>query len=241
MVVGTERGPALDVLRDSARESGAIFVAAREVAGLQETSDGTFTVTTARGRYDRLRIPLAGAHQKENARVAVVALESFANALGLEPSPEAVRHGLERTRWRGRLEWIDGNPPMLLDAAHNPAGLKSLLAHLEDGQRSPPVLLFAAMRDKDLEAMLRPLAARASAVVVTRPRVRRAAPIQDLLEASRSWCHRSEAVADPALAVERARELAGSEGWVLVAGSLYLVGEVLTALEGEGAPGPVAM
>lgn len=241
LVAGMGEGPALDVLRLTAARVGAELVVAPRVASIEDGPEGTFAIATEPLLYDGLRLALPGEHQRENARVAVVAFERFAEAIGLEIDPGAVRDGLARARWRGRLEWVAGDPPVLLDGAHNPAGLASLLAYLDARNDPPPVLLFAAMKDKDLEAMLRPLAARAVAVVTTEPRVRRAASAGDLAAAARAWCARVEAVADPAEAIERARAFARPSGWVLVAGSLYLVGEVLAALEGEETPGPVSM
>jgi dihydrofolate synthase/folylpolyglutamate synthase len=241
LVAGMGDGPALAVLRETAARVGAELVVAPRVASIEDGPEGTFAIATERLLCDGLRLALQGEHQRENARTAVVAFERFAEAIGLEIDPGAVRDGLAHTRWRGRLEWLAGDPPVLLDGAHNPAGLASLLAYLDARNDPPPVLLFAAMKDKDLDAMLRPLAERARAVVTTEPRVRRAASAADLADAARAWCPRVEAVANAAEAMERARALARPSGWVLVAGSLYLVGEVLAALEGEETPGPVSM
>ena len=239
-IAGMEDGPARRALRRATDGIGAEWVEAPSEARLEPGPDGTFALVTTRRRYDGLRLSLAGAHQRDNARVALVAFEYFADALGIVPLPDAVRTGLARSRWRGRLEWIEGDPPLLVDAAHNPAGVASLLAHLDGRRDPPPVLLFAAMRDKDLDALLRPLAERAAAVVVTQPRVRRAADAAQVATTAARWCDRVEAVAGTAEALERARALARPGGWVLVAGSLYLIGEVFAALEGGG-PGPVSM
>jgi folylpolyglutamate synthase/dihydropteroate synthase len=98
------------------------------------------------------------------------------------------------------------------------------------------------MKDKDLDGILRPLARRAAAVVTTRPDVLRAADARHLAGEASRWCARSEAAGDPAAALDRARDLARESGtFVLVAGSLYLVGETLRVLEGHDGPGPVSM
>ncbi len=241
LVAGMGEGRALGALRETAARIGAELVVAPRVASIEDGRGGTFGIATERLLYDGLRLTLPGDHQRKNARTAVVVFERFAEAIGLEIDPGAVRDGLARTRWRGRLEWVAGDPPVLLDGAHNPAGVATLLAYLDGRNDPPPVLLFAAMRDKDLDAMLRPLAERSIAVVATEPRVRRAASARDLATAARAWCARIETVEDPAEAIARARSLARPSGWVLVAGSLYLVGEVLAALSGEETPGPVSM
>ncbi len=241
LVTGVAGGPALDALRAAAESVNATLIEVHAVSRLVEEGAETFRVETERARYPALTLPLVGAHQKENARVAIVAFERFADALGISADADAVRGGLAATRWGGRLQWIDGTPPLLLDGAHNEAGVATLLAHLDAHDLPRPILLFSAMRDKDLETLLRPLATRASAVVVTAPPVRRAADPHEIAGRARAWCEAVEAIPDPSGALDRARNLAGPDGFVLVAGSLYLVGSVLSTLEGTPAPGPVSM
>ena len=228
LVSGVDQPEALAVLRARCAESSAMFVDAR----------------TAPFRYDDLRLPLAGAHQKANARVAVATLEAFAEARGLAIDPEAVRRGLAAVRWPGRLQLVPGRPPVLLDGAHNPQGAMALAAELavERGAGRPrPVLVFAAMKDKDVAGLISPLLPHVVRVVATRPGVDRAEDPEVLAATIRGAGTPAETASGPAEALARARELAGSDGFVLVAGSLYLVGSVLALLDGRDAPGPVAM
>jgi dihydrofolate synthase/folylpolyglutamate synthase len=244
LVIGVEAGEAFDVLRDRAAAIGAMLVDARRVAHLEDEGHGRFAIATERARHTRLTLALEGAHQRENARVAVVAAECAADILGLPLNEQAVRRGLEQTRWPGRLQWLAGTPPLLLDGAHNAAGALALARWLDARAGRKPVLVFAAMRDKDLHGILRPLASRAEAVVCTRVNVDRAATPESLASAAALWNPRSMAAPDVASALAQARASArecGPHGYVLVAGSLYLVGEVLALAEGTSAPGPVAM
>src|SRR5207253_10547378 len=93
----------------------------REWAGVQAT------ITTPAGTYRDLRVPLLGLHQADNAAVAVTAIDAL-RSRGWDISDGALRDGLARTRWPGRLEVIDRNPIVLVDGAHNPAGLERSLA-----------------------------------------------------------------------------------------------------------------
>jgi dihydrofolate synthase/folylpolyglutamate synthase len=88
---------------------------------------------------------------------------------------------------------------------------------------------------------VRPLAGRVDSIVITRVRVERAAEPEDLARRVRPLAKRVEIVPDMSDALTRARALALPDGFVLVAGSLYLVGEVLGLLEGGPVPGPVSM
>lgn len=242
LVSGVVQDEAVEVLRRVASEVGARLVEARAVAELEPSEDGSFGLRTSAGSYPELRSRLGGAHQWDNARVAVVALECAGRELGLAPDAARVREGLGCTRWPGRLQWIAGHPPLLLDGAHNPAGARALASSLVDeaaGRRA--VLLFASMRRKPFAQVAGPLAEFADAVVVTRPSVERAAEPEEVASSLAPLFPRLEVVADTRAALARARALAAPSGFVLVAGSLYLVGEVLGSLENAPVPGPVSM
>ncbi len=171
-------------------------------------------------------IALRGRHQRENAAAAVAAVEEL-RRLGLTVPAEAVTEGLAAVKWPGRLEWREGRPALLLDGAHNPAGAQALRAYIEeslDGRRL--VLLFGALADKAIAEMADLLFPLADAVVLTRPNQKRAATPQAIAEMAG---HLNPCVTerdDPREALRAARGLAGPDGVVLVAGSLYLVGEV---------------
>ncbi len=236
----TQHGPRA-VLRAIAAERGSAFVDALEEAAIEPGPRDVFAVRTRRCLYDRLRLPLEGTHQRDNARVALVALERFADAVGLDLSADAVRSGLAATRWPGRLQWIAGRPRLLLDGAHNGAGARILADYLAARAELRPVLLFGATQEKDPEDLLAPLLPWVRGLVVARPPIDRAMDPATLATWARPRIAPIEIVPDPGPALEAARALAGPDGVVLVAGSLYLVGGVLTYLDPEPAPGPVPM
>jgi dihydrofolate synthase/folylpolyglutamate synthase len=188
-----------------------------------------------------VRLSLDGTHQRDNARVAVAAFEAFSRELGSAADPRAMRQGLESARWPGRLQLIPGAPSILLDGAHNVAGAEALAAHLALRGGPKPVLLVAAMADKDIAGILRPLAPHVASVVATQPAVARAADAKVVSAAARALGLPAVAEPDPAEAFALARGSAGPGGLVLVAGSLYLVGAVTAVLEGGGPYNPVSM
>jgi dihydrofolate synthase/folylpolyglutamate synthase len=101
--------------------------------------------------------------------------------------------------------------------------------------------VFAAMADKDVAGILAPLVPHISSIVATKPDVLRAAEGLELVATARALGLSADAEPDAARALEKARVLAGPRGLVLVAGSLYLVGEVMALLDGGTSPGPVSM
>jgi len=184
------------------------------------------TVTTPAGSYRDLRIPLLGMHQAENAALAVAAVDAL-RSRGWEISDGALRDGLARTRWPGRLEVIDRNPIVLVDGAHNPAGLQRSLAAVQKLAKDRQlVIVFGAMKDKDLPTMLAELRAMDAPVIFSAIDWHRAAAPAELAAQFGAPAETAETSGE---ALDRARRRASSTGIVLVCGSLYLVGEAMTA------------
>ena len=190
----------------------------REWAGVEAT------VNTPAGTYRDLRVPLLGLHQAENAALAVAAIDGL-RSRGWDIADGALRDGLARTRWPGRLEVIDRHPIVLVDGAHNPAGLERSVAAVRTlaGGR-PLVIVFGAMKDKDLAAMLSQLRALGAPVIFSAIDWHRAASPADL---AKQFGEPAEVAASAKEAIIRARERAGASGLVFVCGSLYLVGEAI--------------
>jgi dihydrofolate synthase / folylpolyglutamate synthase len=200
----------------------------REWAGIEAT------VTTPAGTYRDLRVPLLGLHQAENAAVAVAAIDGL-RARGWEVSDGALRDGLARTRWPGRLEVIDRHPILLVDGAHNPAGMERSLAAVRTLAKGRSlVIVFGAMKDKDLPTMLGQLRAMRAPVIFSAIDWHRAAAPADL---ARQFGEPSDVAGSAKEAIRRARQRAGANGIVLVCGSLYLVGEAITATRARLAGG----
>lgn len=198
---------------------------------------GRLDVTTPRSTYRGLRFPLLGEHQLANAAVSVALVDAAAGR-GLRVEEEAVRRGLERARWPGRMQWIPGDPPLLLDGAHNPAGAKALAASLEQLFRGEPVdFLMAVTGDRKPSSLIDPLVPFARRFVFTRPGSSRLPGVDPALLAEHARARGVEAeVVEPVEeAVETVLARARRDGGIACAcGSLYLVGEILAHLEGKG-------
>jgi dihydrofolate synthase/folylpolyglutamate synthase len=244
LVCGVTQQSAVEVIRAMCVERGARLIDARQAVRFEREDSSGLTLRTARQTYTTLRPALPGRHQIDNARVALAAFELVMERLGRDPQPEAVRQGLANVRWAGRLQRIvpaDGPPDLLFDAAHNPAGVEALVRHLHRAGSPRPVLLFGATSGKPLERLLGPLAEVVDGAVITRPNVERGLDPEEVAVVARRWIHTVETEVDHTRAVARARSLAGVGRYVLVTGSLYLVGQIMGLLTAESIPGPVAM
>jgi dihydrofolate synthase/folylpolyglutamate synthase len=150
-------------------------------------------------------------HASGNADLARAAVEAFLGRRVAEAAPPAVP---------GRLEHVADAPLELWDGAHNPAGTAYLLERLPEREWT---LVVSILADKDADSMLRALAGAGRRLVATSSGVARAIPAAELAERASPRFDAVEAVNDPAEARDRARELAGPDGAVLVTGSLALV------------------
>ncbi len=141
----------------------------------------------------------------------------------------------------GRLEIFPGRPAVVLDGAHNPAGMDAMVASLPEvvGARRPVVAVVSVLGDKDAAPMVGALAGVADRIVATRSSHARAVAAEDLAALARGLGGPAEAVGDPAEALARARAAAGPDGVVVVAGSLYLLAD-LRAIVAAGGGGPPA-
>ena len=229
-VVTASTEPARSVIAERAGSVGArlrVLEAGQDWRGTRRGRSGVEVELDAAGgpptgRPVAIRSPLLGLVQMENLAVAATA----ATLLGI-PAASIVA-GAASVRWPGRLQWVDGTPPLLLDGAHNPAALAALrpeVTALAGGRRV--VALFGAMADKQLDEMLPRVAQMADEVVVTSVGGRRAASADLLAE----MLGGGTAVEPVAAALSEARHRAGRSGLVLVCGSLALVGAVLAQLE----------
>jgi dihydrofolate synthase/folylpolyglutamate synthase len=173
--------------------------------------------------------PLLGRHQLGNVALAA------ATARSLGVPPEAVAAGAAATAWPGRLERLPWRGmTLLLDGAHNPAAAGALARTLTELGAPPLTLIIGVAADKDVGGIAGALAPLAERVIATRARHSgRALDPTELGERIGA-----DLVADePDLALALAADLA-PEGTVLVAGSLFLVGEVRTLALGGRPRGP---
>ena len=223
--------PALAVVRErAAAVNAALTVVGVDVRATGSSAGmlGVAVETTFDGVPIAVRAPLRGEFQVGNIATAIAVCDALRQS-GIPIDAAAVARGCENVRWPGRMDWIPGEPPLLIDGAHNPAGMAAMVASAGDliGDRRC-VAVFAAMRNKDFGAMAAGLSELTREIVVTAPAVPRATPPADLA----MLFDPPAVIADTvAIALTRARALAGRDGVVVVCGSLYLAGEVLELLD----------
>ena len=199
--------------RDFGCESNQVAVGGRVV-----------TLWTPAGRYEDVLVPLHGAHQGVNASVALAAVEAF---FGDPLAPEVVDEGFAAVRVPGRLEVLGRRPLLLVDGAHNAAGMAALADALREefAVDGTSVAVVGMLSGRDPSAMLAPLAAiGVAAVIACEPDSPRAMPVAAVSEAGRALGLSVYEEPDVSNALRVARGMVDADGLVVVAGSLYVVG-----------------
>ena len=225
----------LEVIAARAEEVGAqLLVAGREIGVTErEVAVGgqLIVVQGIAATYPELFLPLHGAHQADNAALAIAAVEAFVGGGERALDLEVLRAGLAAVTSPGRLEVVRRSPTVLVDAAHNPAGARALRDALKDSFTFTRLVgVLAILKDKDALEMLETLEPVLDEVVVTRttsPRAMRPAELGAMAEEVFGE-HRVTVVDDLPDALDRAAGLADEGG---VGGAVVATGSVVTAGE----------
>jgi dihydrofolate synthase/folylpolyglutamate synthase len=177
--------------------------------------------------YETTRISLTGAHQKQNASVAIATLRRG----GIAIDEDAIVRGLANVHWPARFQCWDER--IIIDGAHNPAGAQVLAeTWREEFGNERATIILATLRDKDVAGMWRALAPIAQRVLLPEARTERALPPHDLLQTISTITPALQHVTAPsvAAALESAR---ATPGRILITGSLHFAGEALATLNGN--------
>ena len=192
-------------------------------------------VRTTYGEYTDLFVGLNGAHQGDNAAVALVAVEAF---FGRALDEDLAAETFSRVALPARFEVVSRRPLVIIDGAHNPAGAAAVRSTLFDdfSTSEPPVLVVGFNTPRDPAEMLRAFGAdQARAVVATAANWSRAIPADSVAEVAATMCPDVTWKSSVAEAVDSAIKLAGEDGTVFIGGSLYVAGEARTHLVDETA------
>ena len=182
-------------------------------------------------QYDQIFVPAHGRHQGDNAATAVVAVEAFFD----RPTPEdLINQALAEVRLPGRFEVVEREPTIVLDGAHNPDGAAAAYRTLteEFARLGSWVLVVGMLRGKDPIEMLTALGAPDfDAVICTEPNWTRALPADEIARAAIALGLRPEVVRRSDEALARARAVTAADDLIMVAGSIYVVGEIRSTLD----------
>jgi dihydrofolate synthase/folylpolyglutamate synthase len=229
-IVATTNAIVVEIAQRRADELGADLWLLGDAFALEQNElalgGRAITLRTPFTRYDEVLVSLHGIHQGVNAATAIVAAEAF---LGRALGEETVTSTLAKARMPGRMELVSRKPMIVVDGAHNPAGVKALVATLDGafhvaGERR---CVLGMLSGRDIDDMVEPLVSLGfTEFHCCAPHSPRAVPASEVADAVRR--HGGIAYVHPSAtaALAHARERSTDEDLIVVAGSLYLVAEV---------------
>ncbi len=202
-----------------------------EIRNIDLTMDGSYfdlriELPARSAAFDRLYVKLSGEHQIHNACLAAAAA-LLQNKFTV--TEDHIREGLESVNWKARLEWMSRKPAILLDAAHNPAGMKSLRRSLEEIYKphfKNMFLIVGMLKDKDHERAMDEILPPFEFVVTVTPNSPRAMDGKLLLETIRSKHKNAEFVEGIHAAVNQAKSQMSEKDLLVIAGSHFVLSEI---------------
>jgi dihydrofolate synthase / folylpolyglutamate synthase len=189
------------------------------------TDGERFSLETPFSQYPDLKITMFGAHQVQNAALAVMAAEYLRMCYSFLIEKEHIYEGLEKAKWIGRFERVSNKPLIIIDGAHNEEGIHSLVDTVRSHYPDKDIhVLFAALADKPLDKMIPPLAEIAETITFTSFDFPRAASAEQLAE----LCdHPNKATTDDWKGwMKETKKQKRSDALFLITGSLYFIAEV---------------
>jgi len=234
VVTGARQEAALSSIRKAAVERQAPLYVYGKNFSVRRKGDGTFAFSGLGERLSRLTTRLCGPHQADNAALVLAGVRLLQEQ-GVSIPDEALVRGVAEARWPGRLDVVGENPRIVLDGAHNLAAMKVLIRAF--GQAFPgerPTVIAGFLDDKPWPQMLSMLSAMAGRLILTQPAINRAVPAARLFAALPADAPPASTADSVARALDLALDQTPASGAILAAGSLYVVGEMMQALEKAG-------
>jgi len=219
LVVTGAEGEALEVIKKVSKDKNAQLVPLMKC----RKRDGKLYID---GLQD-IELNLMGDFQLSNASVAVTAAVGL-RELQVNVPDKAIKLGLEYVEWPGRFEFYRKN--ILIDCAHNEAGMIALGKEIEKLRHKNLVLIIGILDDKKIDTMIAEIVPLANTVIITKPKTGRAVPVETLAREVKKHTKNhlmKETVAD---AVKYAESIMAKDDLLLITGSCYVVGEAMLAL-----------
>lgn len=226
---------AMTVIEETCRERGVRLVRVGSEVTWNKggfSADGQSFRLEGLEREYRLKIPLLGEHQLENAAAAVAAVEVLSGT-GAMVSPESIAAGLERVYWPGRLQVLRREPWVVVDIAHNAYSVQKMAEALRQYFNFDRVILILGVSaDKDVAGIVREAASLTGEVIISRSRHPRAVAPEVLINEFSGWGVVPQVAGSVAAAMGLALAQAAPGDLICAAGSVFVIAEVMEYMAG---------
>ena len=240
VVTGVRQPDAIRVVEAKAAAMKALCYRQGRDFRCRRQADGRFNYYGLDHKWRGLATPLLGEHQVTNAGLAIASAEALIRK-GVPIEEKHVRQGLIDTAWPGRLETVSEKPHIILDGAHNLAAARNLGRYLQKHLADRRIMLvIGILDDKPYSGMLRALLPACRRTIITAPTIGRAVPARTLADTAQTYMKDVRVIPQVPQAVRQAIKMTGPRDTIVVAGSLYVVGEAIQALQAMNLMPPTA-
>ena len=230
LISGANQKPVAGLFESIAKEKKAPFLQIGKDIRYRHTRSG-FHYYGLKRKLNGLELGLKGSFQQRNAATSLAVIELL-DQKGFRISSRAIRDGLKKTVWAGRMQVVAKDPTIILDGAHNPAAVRTLADCIKkDFEYERLILVIGVMEDKEIRKLLCEIVPVSDYVIFTSPVYLRAARPEILKQEAGDLNQPNEVIGALKNAIDRAREIANPYDLILVCGSLFTVGEALTCFD----------
>lgn len=238
IITAAENSQAIKVINDTAKlNSSEVFRLNKEICILDKCIDEqgeVFSIDTSFHTYKDLKISMKGSHQIKNAALAITAINYLQTSQMITMNEQQIRLGLQKTKWKGRFEFIHNNPLVVLDGAHNKEGIESLLETVKRHYTDKHIhIVFSALKDKEYDEMIERLSNIATTMHFTTfdfPRAEAAYELYSVCAMTeKSYNDSWETLVENLLVTYKD----SSEDLIVITGSLYFISEIRQYFIGE--------
>lgn len=230
VVSSPQEAEAMNVIEIICKSQNAKLFKVGEDISFQKNDDNTFDVSGIINKYENIHVNLLGDHQLINAVTAIGSLEVL-SFHGYKIPSYAISDGLEKVKWRARIEVIQKDPIIILDVAHNAASAKALRDTIKSNFKyNKLILILGSSMHKDIKGMGRYLCPIADHVILTKVNNPRAMNPEDVYEELKDHNNNFIITKDVLSAFKKAKSIADPHDLICITGSVYLAGEIISLL-----------
>jgi dihydrofolate synthase/folylpolyglutamate synthase len=231
VVTGAKQKQVVAEIKKIAAAKAAPLYRLGEHFRVRRNLSGKFTYFGIDHAWRDLQTALPGNHQVDNAALVLAACEILNKKKAHLPR-QSIKTGLKKNIWPGRLEIVSRDPFILLDGAHNLIAARNLAKYLSNNLRDYKItMVIGILNDKPYKAMLHSLLPVCRRVILTRPKVDRGVDPEILYTIAKKTIPNASVIPDVDTAINKTVNTIQANDAICIAGSLYVVGEAIEALE----------
>jgi dihydrofolate synthase / folylpolyglutamate synthase len=231
-LITAAEGNALSVIEKEvkAHHSTMVLVPDSKSSIIENTSN--YQLIRIQGMLDEymLKTYEIGSYQRNNLALTLYTVEQL-QMMGVFISPESISDGVEQMQHQGRMKIIHTDPIVIIDGAHNPSGIHEVkTTMLSLYPKKNIILIFGVLKDKNIKEMIKEIHSLCQMMIITLPSSNRAADPNMVKNIATSFFSNEQILVTQTVtdAINKGLDIIKKDDILLITGSLYLIGEIIT-------------